>query len=491
MFMSRCLTILSGMVICVNLTIAQSFTEQTGTNNPMDGEDVGFRSKPTLFDIDNDGDADLFIGEEDGTVNYYENTGSATNPIYTERTGSSNPFDGVDVGDRSTVAFVDIDNDGDRDCFIGEQTGVFNFYENTGTASSATFTERTGASNPMNGFTTSGPGSDENSDPKFADLDDDGDWDCISGEGDGTFRYYENTGTASSATFTERTGASNPLNGEDVGLSSSPGFVDVDSDGDWDLFAGALDGSIYYFENTGSSSSPSFTEQTGANNPMDGFSVAAAANITFADVSGDGDTDCFVGQSTGLLNYYTGTDIGGYPLPIVLLNFRAKEYNNSAYISWQTITEINHDFFTIERSNSGTNFDELATIYSKTIQSSHIKDYEYIDEMPLPGRSFYRLKATDFDGSFEYHGVVSVTFDDIQPNILLYPNPISGNQFTVSFSGEQISSFSIVTNSGEIVASGLIVPGINKIHIPIADKGFYLFQIEYIDKTIIKKLIVK
>ena len=55
--------------------MAISFTEQTGTANPWDGIDVGLNSVPTFADIDGDGDLDLIVGEENGNLNYYENTG--------------------------------------------------------------------------------------------------------------------------------------------------------------------------------------------------------------------------------------------------------------------------------------------------------------------------------------------------------------------------------------------------------------------------------
>ena len=478
-------------VICLNYSIAQSFTEQTGANNPMDGEDVGTRSKPSLVDIDDDGDFDLFIGEDDGTINYFENTGTASSPTYTERTGANNPFNNEDVGTRSTLGFVDIDDDGDKDCFIGEADGNFNFYRNTGSASSPTFTLVTGASNPLNGFTTSGSGVNDDSDPQFADIDNDGDWDCISGEGDGTFRYYENTGSASSPTFAERTGTNNPLNGEDVGTDSSPGFVDLDSDGDWDLFSGESGGAIAYFENTGSASSPTFTERTGASNPFNGVDVGTTSNVTFADVSGDGDTDAFVGENIGTINYFTGTDTGNVPLPIELVNFYASYNNNLVKLTWKTVSEINFDFFTVERSFDGRTFSDYAIIFSKTEYTSTIKKYKFVDEMPFPGLSYYRLKATDFDGSFEYHGVVSVTFDDIQPNILLYPNPLVGNQFTASFSGKEETSYTIYKISGELIKSGMILPGINEIQFSTYMlKGVYFFKVEGFE-IITKKIIIK
>ena len=58
------------------------------------------------------GDLDLVVGNGDGLLNYIENTGTATAPAFVLRTGSANPFDGVDVGDNSAPALGDLDNDG-------------------------------------------------------------------------------------------------------------------------------------------------------------------------------------------------------------------------------------------------------------------------------------------------------------------------------------------------------------------------------------------
>ena len=60
------------------------------------------------------GDLDLVVGEWDGELIYIENTGTSTAPVFVRRTGSANPFDGIDVGDDSAPALGDLDNDGTR-----------------------------------------------------------------------------------------------------------------------------------------------------------------------------------------------------------------------------------------------------------------------------------------------------------------------------------------------------------------------------------------
>ncbi len=102
---------------------------RTGGANPfnglrVDGADEGngliqYESSPFLIDWDGDGDLDLFSGNQISTVQYFENIGSPTNPIFVERSGSANPFDGVIFSEDSHLSIIDEDCDGDWDVFYG------------------------------------------------------------------------------------------------------------------------------------------------------------------------------------------------------------------------------------------------------------------------------------------------------------------------------------------------------------------------------------
>ncbi len=273
-------------------------------SNPVAGIDMVAHSAPTFADLDNDGDLDLVVGAAHGHLYYYENTGTGSQPDFTERTGAANPLAGIDVGDASAPTFADLDNDGDLDLVVGEWYGNLNYYENTNSRSQPGFTERTGAANPLAGIDAG-----DYHTPTFTDLDGDGDLDLVVGEGDGTLNYYENTGTGSQPVFTERTGVANPLAGIDVGDNSTPTFADLDNDGDLDLVVGEYDDHLYYYENTGTRSQPGFTERTGVANPLAGIDVGNRSNPkpTFADLDNDGDLDLVVGKDVGYLYYYENT----------------------------------------------------------------------------------------------------------------------------------------------------------------------------------------
>uniref|UniRef100_UPI0034E03258 FG-GAP-like repeat-containing protein n=1 Tax=Candidatus Thiodubiliella endoseptemdiera TaxID=2738886 RepID=UPI0034E03258 len=276
------------------------YIEKTGLgNNPFEGIDVGYYSTPTLADIDGDGDLDLVVGKDDGTLKYYQNTGSTSSPAYEAKTGGNNPFNGIDVGIYSAPTLADIDSDGDLDLVVGENDGTLKYYQNTGTTSNPAYEAKTGDDNPFNGINAG-----YSSSPILVDIDGDGDLDLVVGERNGTLKYYQNTGTTSSPAYEAKTGDDNPFNGIDVGYSSSPTLADIDGDGDLDLVMGEAYGTLKYYQNTGTTSNPAYEAKTGDSNPFDGIDVGDYSAPVLADIDGDGDLDLVVGGQSGKLKYY-------------------------------------------------------------------------------------------------------------------------------------------------------------------------------------------
>ena len=107
-------------------------------------------------------------------------------------------------------------------------------------------------------------------------------------------------------------------------------------------------------------------------------------------------------------------------LPIELLTFTAERQFNDVAVNWTTATEINNDFFSIERSPNGNDWEVIGTIKGAG-NSIHETDYVFIDKNPLTGTSYYRLKQTDFNGDYSYSAVESVHFSDYA--VRVFPNP--------------------------------------------------------------------
>ncbi|MEG4633611.1 FG-GAP-like repeat-containing protein [Microcoleus sp. AR_TQ3_B6] len=267
-----------------------TFTELSGTANPLNSVVGITNSCPTFADIDSDGDLDAFVGTEFGTISYYQNTGGT----FTQLTGTANPLNSVNVGYSSSPTFADIDSDGDLDAFVGGSSGTISYYQNNG----GTFTQLTGTANPLNGVNVG-----DYSFPTFADLDSDGDLDAIIGTGGGTIAYYQNTG----GTFTQLTGTANPFNGFSVGYNAVPTFADIDSDGDLDAFVGAYDGSIHYYQN--GPTAPVNTPPV-ANPDTVSTNQNTATNISVATLlANDTDANNDPLSITGVSNFTGGTAV--------------------------------------------------------------------------------------------------------------------------------------------------------------------------------------
>ena len=264
--------------------------------------------KPTLTDLDGDSDLDLVVGSRGGAIHYFENTGTSANPGFTEHTGTDNPLDSVTVGSYSTPSFTDLDGDGDQDLIVGNEYGDIAYFENTGTVTAPGFTQRTGAANPFDTITKGSWST-----LTLADLDGDGDPDLAVGNNDGDVHYYENTGTSANPSFTQRADAANPLNNINAGSYNSPVFVDFDDDNDPDLVIGNQTGIIFYFENTGTTTDPSFTQRTDFDNPFYGANGGGFVAPEFADLNGDGALDLIIGNQVGEIHYFKNTGTHASP----------------------------------------------------------------------------------------------------------------------------------------------------------------------------------
>ncbi len=186
----------------------------------------------------------------------------------------------------------------------------------------------------------------------------------------------------------------------------------------------------------------------------------------------------FTLASTSLLN----------PLPIELLSFTATPNNKNVDLFWQTSTEINNDFFTIERSKDGELFVPIKTADGAGNSYTMINYYDQ-DTEPQDGINYYRLKQTDFDGNFTYSNIVSVNFNS-NSNIVesIFPNPAQ-NEITIALNKNQTCTVSIYNMLGERVFQQQFNE--NNIHINIQDiaSGVYSISISDTEKIDLLKFI--
>ena len=139
------------------------------------------------------------------------------------------------------------------------------------------------------------------------------------------------------------------------------------------------------------------------------------------------------------------------PLPVELIGFYGQKIEDIVELTWVTAIEKNNDFFTIERSADGKVFTEIAEVKGKG--NTDIKQfYSSLDHEPLNGISYYRLKQTDFDGSFSYSKTIAISIE-VDPELLAFPNPTSG-EIKLSIDGltsDEPVHFSVVDALGRII----------------------------------------
>ncbi len=309
---------------------AGTWGELTDADNPFDGVSAGAEAKPSFFDIDNDGDIDLLLGNSDGVFLTYVNDGNLNWTLEDEvqnvliNTGAGtyaapvridydndgymdtffgniegtilyvaggddeteNPFEGYDFGEYSVPVFYDFDQDGKDDFFVSNAAGqVFYLQQDA----EGNWNQVTEDSNPFTGVS-----GGTNCKIAFSDTDGDGDIDLVLGNDSGGIYLFRNDGA--DFTLVEES----PFSDIDVGKYSAPVFVDLDDDGDDDLVVGNDAGQFSYFENQNNI----WTEKTDADNLFAGIDIGSHSTPSFSQIGGDSTLDLISGNTAGEIMYF-------------------------------------------------------------------------------------------------------------------------------------------------------------------------------------------
>ncbi|MDD4150387.1 MAG: T9SS type A sorting domain-containing protein, partial [Bacteroidales bacterium] len=182
------------------------------------------------------------------------------------------------------------------------------------------------------------------------------------------------------------------------------------------------------------------------------------------------------------------------PLPIELIEFNAKRNENLVDLEWITSSEINNDYFTIERSKDAKNF-EFVTNYLGAGNSNKQINYNTTDFNPYNNISYYRLKQTDFDGNFSYSNIVQVNgfSNELSSDITIYKaiNSIHINIEDISLSDE--CSVTIFDMLGRVIYKKNYKSFSNDIFIEDGNmsnqKGIYNVTVIHGDKIKTQKII--
>lgn len=450
--------------------------DQTETPLPsgfLSDVSVDYASAPALVDIDDDGDFDLFVGDRSGGIRFFRNDGSKTNPVWTDMgwvlDKDGNP---IQIGLYATPAFVDIDGDGDVDLFVGEGYGRLFLFQNDGTKGAPLWTPM-GAVNDKNGNPID---VGYYSAPTLVDIDGDGDQDLYLGEGNGKLYFYRNDGTSSSPLWT-LVGWLKDIENDTIGVGylSAPAFVDIDGDGDQDLFIGSEDQKLYFYRNDGTSASPIWSLVTTTyrdfNEPLYWLKPA------FADLDGDGDLDLVIGEYFGsiYLDITAGVTTSIYDTPGTYeARVRVTDNDGNKATDSVTITVYPAGFPTASASASpragavplhvtfsgkGTAPHGSIVLYEWDFDGNGVYDWssattgETSHGYDTVGLFQARLRVTDNEGQSATDAVLLEVIPKVEASVTGAFRPIMGEQgtLTLNLTGEALITIVIVDSNGNTV----------------------------------------
>ena len=361
-----------------NIGTPQTFEFQLTSSNYLKTLDFGLQAAPALVDVDADSDMDLFVGDLDGHVTFLRNGGTPSQPAFVLEDSA---FISSTTSYTYAPTFADIDADGDMDMFLGHFGGKIEFYRNLGTPSSAQFMRETWTFDTLTVSLYAAPA--------FFDIDDDSDLDLFIGRGLGTISLYLNDGSPQAWSFAFVT---SDFLGSSVGYNAKPHFLDEDGDGDLDLLVGSLLGELRLYRNEGPPGNPVFTLVTNFYANTDSLHDAAPA---MADIDSDGDQDLFLGSYRGGVEFYrngpatsvTDQDPPEIPRSVHLLQNFPNPFNSSTVIQFSIPSHSIVDLRIIDLLGR-----EIAVLVSQSLPAGH-HSIRWDASSMSSGTYFYRLRS--------------------------------------------------------------------------------------------------
>lgn len=182
----------------------------------------------------------------------------------------------------------------------------------------------------------------------------------------------------------------------------------------------------------------------------------------------------------------------GSALPIELLKFSAHLTNDKeVLLDWKTASEINSDYFEIQSTTDGTNFEKIGLVESRGDEQTEITAYTFLDKTPARGTNYYRLKQVDNDGAFEYSEIRSLVLQALPVDFLVFPNPLaSQNELHLQTNLNEPYQFSIFNAEGKRIFRDNLEGDVVLENLDLAP-GFYFYRMQTVGKIISGKIVVK
>ena len=481
------------------------FLENTGT--PEEGEftingpiKVNYLANAEFIDLDGDGDLDMVLGQAFGGLRYFENVGTAENPVFEERFDDDNPFynlPDLQTGYILNPTLIDFDGNGNYDLIVSFEdyysySYQVQYYKNTGTPDSPQFELQEGSAFEILYSYSYFP-----SKLVFADLDGDSNIDAIGVYGPELI-FFKNTGTNEDPVFEVQTGDDNPFDGIIFPYTIS-GFdiVDFDGDGDLDLAVALFDyydNYIVYLKNIGDSQNPEF--EIASDNPFEGVELGLFSSIKLVDLDNDGDYDIVSGDYFGFFKYFR--NLASPPsvaefdiIDITQTSAVAKVVPSEPVVAHYVLLPITSEPPTINEVIGGTGSGGESPIISDNVHiTSSGKNILLSSLNPNTGYSFYLVmdnetKAISELYSLDFATLPTTGITEFNPNTAVYPNP-SDAYFHIDM--EKITAIEVYDVTGRLIHKEEVNSDGYLLDLSGQKKGVYMLKIITENKSFTHKI---
>lgn len=304
--------------------------------------------------------------------------------------------------------------------------------------------------------------------------------------GMGTFYADTSFGSKGIVTFTPATGFSGTVTPvqytfkDNYGQQATPAMINVTVKAAITNNIISPSGTLHTYNGTlpnGGNGSYTYQWQSSTTDSVNGFTNAAGSstgpNYTAAPISVvTWYRRVVTSNGCPVYSNVIGVAASGVPLSLELLSFSASRQEDKVLISWETANEKNIQEFTVEKSLLAAEWATAGTITAKGYGK-----YNYTDDNPSPGMSYYRLKMLDINKKSTYSSISRVQMPDLQ-SVLLYPNPVT-DKISLSVSNPaDISRIELSDISSRIVRSMPVMPYYDMSPFPA---GLYVLTLYYTD----------
>jgi len=168
-------------------------------------------------------------------------------------------------------------------------------------------------------------------------------------------------------------------------------------------------------------------------------------------------------------------------VPVTFLGLKARKQAKKVLLEWSTASEINSDYFDLQRSADGTNFTTALGRLGAAGTSTSVKNYSILDAQPLSNWNYYRVKQVDKDGKVAYSNIAPINFEKAVSVVIVYPNPAK-DKLTIEYTATKAGNvqLQVLDSKGSLVLSNTsnmtVGRNTNTVNISTLSKGVYMLR---------------